>query len=1255
VGGLVASTRKISVDDFMANRYRFTGDSDARILNQGSINADGGYVALLGANVSNEGTIAARLGTVTLASGNAFTLDLAGDGLLNVSVDAGAIGALAQNGGLIEADGGQVLLTAQSAGSLLPAAVNNTGLIQAQSISNHNGTIKLLGDMQSGTTNVAGTLDASAPNGGNGGFIETSAAHVKVAPDVTISTAAPAGAAGEWLIDPVDFTVAASGGDMTGTALSAALSGSNVTIQSTAGASGTAGDVNVNDDVSWSANKLTLNAQGNISINAGMNGSGSASVAFVYGQGAVAAGNTGRLNVRVPVNLPAGANLSTLVGSDGSVVSYSVISTMAGLQAINAGLTGNYALGSDLNASGFSGYVPLGDSTTPFSGIFNGLAHTISNLNVSRNVDNGGLFGYTDTAALITSLRMSNTVVSTGSRFNAGSLVGFNNGTVRDVYSTGVTISAPRQAGGLVGWNRGLIETSATGTGTTAATFYSGGLVAMNDSTGTIRNSYSGVNSRNYLEVGGLVGGMDAGTIENSYAMGTPSGGTSTFGTGGFVGYVGGGTVSNSFWNSQTYSVGVRTGSSTGMTGLTTAGMKTQSNFASAGWDFNNIWYMYPGSTTPLLRAFMTPLTVTANNVSATYSGLAYAGTAGVQYSVTPDMSKISGTPAYASSGVDVGGYSLTPSGIYSSQLGYMITFAPGTLTIDPYAVSLTGTRAYNGSTAISSSALTMGTLAHGETLALTGTGSVVSKDAGSGKTLTLGTLALTGGTGLASNYTFTGGTQTVDISKAVLTAGAVAAADKAYDGDTSASVTLAGLAGFAGSETVGVTGTGTFNSKNVTGANLVTVNSVVLADGSNGGLALNYSLAGGQTAVAHITPRVLTALASSIDKVYDGNASATVTLAGLTNLAGSETLGVSGTGTFNSKDVATANLVTVGAVMLADGSNGGLASNYSLASGQTAVAHISPQSLTASAAASDKIYDGGTLATVTLSGLTGLVGTETLGANGTGTFNSKDVADANVVTVNSVSLTDGTNGGLASNYTLGSGQTAAAQITRKALTVLGQVAANKQYDGNTNATLSGGTLSGVISGESVQLSEAGAFVSADVGSNVAVTAYDGIAGAAAVNYSLTQPMGLTANIAAVPVAPPVAPPVVPPVSPPVTPPVTPPVAPPAPVDLASTVAYQSAVGAVTVNAAAMLVPSIASPAAGPMAMGAPAPVSPGEPTSTASMASTSSSASPTSGQGAAGNGTPSGARYEVAELNLTIVTADMEDDNLSKPKQTAR
>jgi hypothetical protein len=56
---------------------------------------------------------------------------------------------------------------------------------------------------------------------------------------------------------------------------------------------------------------------------------------------------------------------------------------------------------------------------------------------------------------------------------------------------------------------------------------------------------------------------------------------------------------------------------------MTTAQMQTQANFTSAtaanghvnpGWDFTNTWVMQDGHTYPLLRVFMTPLTVTAKS-----------------------------------------------------------------------------------------------------------------------------------------------------------------------------------------------------------------------------------------------------------------------------------------------------------------------------------------------------------------------------------------------------------------------------------------------------------------------------------------------------------------------------------------------------------------------------------------------------------------------------------------------------------------
>jgi filamentous hemagglutinin family protein len=192
VGGLVASTLNISDSQFMAGDYTFAGNGTGTVLNQGTINANGGYVALLGAHVSNEGVIMANLGTVALAAGNAMTLDMAGDGLLNVTVSEGAVDALVENGGLIRADGGQVLMTGRGAGSLLKTVVNNTGVIEAQSFENRNGIIRLLGG-DNGTVLVGGTLDASGLSAGQSGGTVHVLGHQVALNDARINTSGDAG------------------------------------------------------------------------------------------------------------------------------------------------------------------------------------------------------------------------------------------------------------------------------------------------------------------------------------------------------------------------------------------------------------------------------------------------------------------------------------------------------------------------------------------------------------------------------------------------------------------------------------------------------------------------------------------------------------------------------------------------------------------------------------------------------------------------------------------------------------------------------------------------------------------------------------------------------------------------------------------------------------------------------------------------------------------------------------------------------
>lgn len=273
-GGLLATTMNISDEDFMAGRSTFQRNgSTGSVINLGTINAaEGGYVALLGQQVVNEGVITARLGTAVMAAGDQVSLNFNGSSLVGVTVERGVLDALVENKHAIVADGGLVVLTAKGLDQVMATVVNNTGEVRAQTIGEKEGRIYLLGTGAQDRVAVAGKLDASAPTSGNGGFVETSAARVSFAPDVQVTTRSAQGRHGTWLIDPNDFTIAASGGDITGATLAVNLANNNVLIESVNGGTSGNGDIFVNDDILKTAGgdtTLTLKAERNISIEQG--------------------------------------------------------------------------------------------------------------------------------------------------------------------------------------------------------------------------------------------------------------------------------------------------------------------------------------------------------------------------------------------------------------------------------------------------------------------------------------------------------------------------------------------------------------------------------------------------------------------------------------------------------------------------------------------------------------------------------------------------------------------------------------------------------------------------------------------------------------------------------------------------------------------------------------------------------------------------------------------------------------------------
>jgi filamentous hemagglutinin family protein len=356
----------------------------------------------------------------------------------------------------------------------------------------------------------------------------------------------------------------------------------------------------------------------------------------------------------------------------------------------------------------------------------------------------------------------------------------------------------------------------------------------------------------------------------------------------------------------------------------------------------------------------------------------------------------------------------------------------------------------------------------------------------------------------LSSTYT-----PTLTITPASLSIAGSVAANKVYDGTTTASVIPGTLSGFIGAQTLGVSATGSFASANA-GVRAVTP-TYTLINGTNGGLASNYVIFNPPTLSATITPANLTL---SGTKVYDG----TQIVSGSQLVAkgvGTQTFTVTGSAT----SLASANLQTnvalgsVSGLSLGTSANGGLAANYNNLSVVGSSFSVTPKALTVTGTSvATKVYDGTTMASLNGGTLVGLIAGDTVNLIQGGAFATSAVGTGKAVT--SLGSLSGVS---ASNYTLTQPTGLTGSITTRALTVSGTTVASRQYDGTTTASISGGSLVGVISGDTVTLTQSGAFANANVGVNKSVTATNSLGGTSAGNYSLIQPAGLTATITAKP------------------------------------------------------------------------------------------------------------------------------------------
>ncbi|MBS1197733.1 MAG: filamentous hemagglutinin family outer membrane protein [Proteobacteria bacterium] len=432
--GFVASTLNITDQNFLQGKLQFEGQG-GRILNEGDIKAIGN-VYLVAPDIQNSGTIKSENGSVVLAAGQKVLLSDADPnqvvfevqapessalnlGNIEASKSVGIFANSLTHSGAIKAvdmvagEGGKVVLTGASvkltSGSSIDVSAPKKGgtvlvggdyqgknpqvrnatttlmerdaTIKADATQNGDGGKVIL--WADDNTRAYGSISArGGAEGGNGGFIETSAHHLDVE-DIRIDTQAPQGSTGMWLLDPTNIYIADNvtnaqsagmvGGDQSAAStcpacqasgatndslvevvtLQTALGSSNVTVTTSNISGAGLGDIKVVDPVSWASNnKLTLTAERNIEVNANINATGvSSSLEFIAGGTLSGAASinaaTATFSANQGINLTGANNIPTVTlnntgaGAAGNVF-YNGSSATLNISGVNSAPSGSF-------------------------------------------------------------------------------------------------------------------------------------------------------------------------------------------------------------------------------------------------------------------------------------------------------------------------------------------------------------------------------------------------------------------------------------------------------------------------------------------------------------------------------------------------------------------------------------------------------------------------------------------------------------------------------------------------------------------------------------------------------------------------------------------------------------------------------------------------------------------------------------------------------------------------------------------------
>jgi hypothetical protein len=217
----------------------------------------------------------------------------------------------------------------------------------------------------------------------------------------------------------------------------------------------------------------------------------------------------------------------------------------------------NFILTENLDFNGLS-IMPIGDTSTGFSGTFEGQGFIISNFVINLpESDSVGLFSGVS-------------------------------GQIRNLFVENVNITGHDYVGGLVGRNQYGMIINSYSTGSVNGHSAVGGLIGANYYAGIIIACYSTCSVTGEIDIGGLIG-VNASMLTSSYSTGLVTG---TSYVGGLVGFINSETsaINSCFWDVQTSGKAnaVGYGGATGITGKSTAEMKMLSTFTNAGWDFTD-------------------------------------------------------------------------------------------------------------------------------------------------------------------------------------------------------------------------------------------------------------------------------------------------------------------------------------------------------------------------------------------------------------------------------------------------------------------------------------------------------------------------------------------------------------------------------------------------------------------------------------------------------------------------------------------